>query len=261
MKFLIINLERATDRRAFMQTQLEALKVEFAFVPSTDYREMSEADFLAQCDPRAVGGSNYLRGVFAASLSHLSAYKQIVAENLPFGLVCEDDGVFPPNIREILETLTPQLRDDEIVLLSYYHHRDQPLTLTRRGATNVGHGLELLAPTDIQATGSAMAYIVPNAMAKKMIAGLMPVNHAPDHWGKFYEKSVITRLRCLYPHIMKDAPFTAIVEYPATQSWKFKLKSHLRKLPGAGRFVKQAAQQKAAERYRFELVDAKAFWE
>ena len=261
MKILIINLARAMDRKRFMQQQLDALGLDYEFIDGTDYRNMSEADFRANCHERALTGSNYLKGVFAASLSHLKAYKKIVAENLDYALVCEDDAVFPANIKQLLEELAVELKPTEIILLSYYSHLQKPLVLSNRNATELKHGLALLLPVDIDPVASAMAYIVPKQVAADLVRVLMPVNHVPDRWGTFYNKGGFKQLRCLYPHVMSDAPFTAIVEYPATQTWLFKLKSLLRKIPIASAFIKVAMQKRAIEKYKFIVSDGKPFIE
>lgn len=261
MKILIINLARAADRRNFMREQLDALQMDYAFVPSTDYREMREEDFRAQCDPRVLTGDAYLKGVFAASLSHLTAYKTILAEGLDYALICEDDAVFPPNIAEILQQLEQKMRPDEIVLLSYYSHTHSALALSNHKPLPITNALALLSPTAIDQVASAMAYIVPKAVAARLIAVLMPVNHVPDHWGNFYQKGGFQHLRCLYPQVMADAPFASIVEYPATQTLSFKLKQCLRNLPipGLRSYLQKSTQQKTQQKHQAVIVDVPPF--
>ncbi len=58
---------------------------------------------------------------------------------------------------------------------------------------------------------------------------------------------------------MKDAPFTAIVEYPASRTWAFKLKSRLRKLPLMGAVITWVTQNRVAQKYAFQVVDEKPF--
>lgn len=244
-----------------MRHQLDTLGVEYEFIKGVDYRDMSEEDFRRQCDPRALSGDNYLKGVFAASLSHLKAYQQIVDENLDYALVCEDDAVFPSSIRLLMDQVAQEMRPDEIVMLSYYSHLHQPLALSNHHAHAIAGGMQLLSPVHIAHVASAMAYIVPKQVAARLIEVLMPVNHVPDYWGEFYTKGGFAGLRCLYPHIMSDAPFTSIVEYPASKTWIFKVKSVLRKIPLVTLLINRVMQQKTMEKYQFLIVDEKPFSE
>jgi glycosyl transferase, family 25 len=260
MKVFVLNLDRAKQRRAFMQAQLERLGLDYEFIRGTDYREMSEDDFRRLCSERALNKDAYLRGVFAASLSHLSMCRAIVDQGHSHGLILEDDVILPRNIEAILHDVERVQVADSVVLLRYYSHRSAPLLLTRRGGQICGMSGELLAPVEVDSVASAAAYVVTKTVAQRMLNTLCPVDHVPDNWGLFFKKSVFSTLYCLYPQIVKDAPFVPLVEYSATRTAAARLKAALRGLWGVNRLAALLRSESVTDQQRIALTDDFPFW-
>lgn len=260
MKVFVLNLDRAVQRRAFMKKQLDRLGLDYEFIRGTDYREMSEDDFGRLCSERAVHNDAYLRGVFAASLSHLSICRVIVDQGHSHGLILEDDVILPRNIEAILHDVERVQDADSVVLLRYYSHRSEPIVLTRRGGKSCATSGELLAPVDVDSVASAAAYVVSRKVAQRMIDTLCPVDHVPDNWGPFFKKGVFSRLYCLYPQVVTDAPFVPLVEYSATRTIPARLKAALRGLWGVNRLVALLRSEVVTDQQRIALKDDFPFW-
>ncbi|HSI47155.1 MAG TPA: glycosyltransferase family 25 protein [Ideonella sp.] len=92
MRLYVINLERATDRRASVEGQLGRLAPLTEFIPAcdghaVDFSIETYADLLA---PDLRGGT-FKPGAFACFLSHAMAWERIGSGAEPYGLVLEDD--------------------------------------------------------------------------------------------------------------------------------------------------------------------------
>lgn len=244
-----------------MQAQMDRLGLDYEFIQGCDYREMPENDFRQLCSARAIAADKYLRGVFAASLSHLQIYKAIVEQGHSHALVLEDDVILPGNIAQTLAEVARVQRSDSIVLLRYYCHRKEPLLLSRSGRIAAGQDGELLAPVDIAAVASAAAYVIPGTVAKRMLDNLYPVDHVPDNWGLFYRRGVFSSLYCRHPQVVRDAPFLPLVEYPATQTFWAKLKSTFRQVGIINRLASSLRRETVPDSHCLSFTDAPPFWD
>lgn len=261
MKVFVLNLERAVQRRAFMQAQLDRLGLDYEFIRGSDYREMSEDDFRQLCSARAIAVDSYLRGVFAASLSHLEICKAIVEQGHSHALVLEDDVILPTNIAETLEDVAQTQKSDSIVLLRYYCHRNEPLLLSRSERVPTGKDGEFVAPVDIDSVASAAAYVITGNVARRMLDNLYPVDHVPDNWGPFYRKGIFSSLYCRHPQVVRDAPFLPLVEYPATQTFWAKLKSIVRRAGIINRLASSLRREVGPPSHCLSFTDAPPFWD
>lgn len=264
MKAFVLNLKRAKQRRTFMKTQLERLGLDYEFVLGTDYRDMADEDFRRLCSAKATSGNNYLKGVFAASLSHLAIYRAIANQDLSHALVLEDDVILPKAVNRILDDISRVQKSDTIILLRYYSHRKEPLKITRENAISLPSGGELLSPVEIEAVASAAAYVLPKKVAQLMLEQLLPVDHVPDKWSLFYNRKVFSELRCLFPQVVTDAPFVPIVEYAATRTPTARLKAAIRKIWGVNEFVgclKRSSRSRSEKpQFLLSLTDDSPFW-
>lgn len=260
MKVFVLNLERANQRRKFMKNQLDQLNVNYELIRGIDYKELSEDDYSQLCSPRAATVNPYLRGVFAASLSHLHIYRAIVDQGCELNLVLEDDVILPPNIQEIMQELRGKVKDNMVILLRYYSHKNFPLRLTTTNSMSCGLAGSLLAPVDINQVASAAAYIINIDFAKRALDSLYPVDHVPDDWSTLYDKGIFTTLYCLHPQPIKDAPFTPIVEYPSTRTIFARLKRLVRRCGAVNRLAGIFTKQSNSNRHLIEITNDQPFW-
>lgn len=199
-------------------------------------------------------------GHICSIASHLQICRAIVDQGLPHGLILEDDVILPGNIEATLREI-PQMQDyGSVVLLPYYSHKSEPLVLTRREGKSLPTSGELLAPVEVNAVASAAAYVVSRAIAQRMLDTLCPVDHVADNWGLFFQKMLFSRLYCLYPSVVKDAPFVPLVEYSATRTPAARLKAALRGISVINRLAKLLRKEVIPDRHRISIMDASPFW-
>jgi glycosyl transferase family 25 len=89
----VISLERATDRRAFVRHEFDALGVDYEIVNAVDGRTLDQHALRSYSEWRTVYryGRGLGRGMVACSMSHLRAYERIAAEEIPEVVIVEDD--------------------------------------------------------------------------------------------------------------------------------------------------------------------------
>lgn len=236
MKIFVLNLERAKDRRAFMEKQSRQKGFAFDFVNGIDYRNMSASDFNSFCVSGTADQTSMVKGVRAASLSHLKMYEAFLATDDEFGVFLEDDVVLESFLPQVLNCLKLEDLRDSPILLRYYCHKPSPLALSSVDALEVpflgkdGKNMALLKPLNINHCASAAAYVLHRNVAKRMVDRLYPVEHVPDQWQLFYRKGCFSSLYCMYPQLASDASFVPIIEYPDTKLASARFKSILRRL-------------------------------
>lgn len=104
----IINLERNTERRQAITEQLKSLNLDFQILPATDGKFLEKEDL-----EKLYNEKQSLKKIqfplskneVACADSHLRLYEKIVAENIPYALILEDDVVLN---KEILTVLDPK---------------------------------------------------------------------------------------------------------------------------------------------------------
>ncbi len=103
----VINLKQDTDRRAIMQDRLEPTGVPFEFIDAVDGRKFDLAN--TPCYNRAKRlryfGRDMIGGEIGCLLSHLKIYEKMNKENIPYAVILEDDVVFEPEFKSVLEKL------------------------------------------------------------------------------------------------------------------------------------------------------------
>lgn len=231
MKVFVISLTRAPERRKFMISQLERLKLDYEIVDAVDFMEMTEEDFNTKVDQNAVAKDikYFTKGLQACSLSHIKTYEKIALEDLTHALILEDDAVIPHNINELLNDITPQLKDNEIISLSYYHRWENCISLSNKHNTNISGENSLYYPTNLHHLGSAMAYVISKNAAINMAKSNFPVKIIVDHWGKHYDNGGFDSFRCLYPQQLLPAPFNSMIDYPNSNRILNMISQYIRK--------------------------------
>lgn len=105
MQIFLINLDRRPDRLEQVKTQLEQLGLKFQRISAVDGSQLSadypllqkERFLLEQKKPAVIGE-------IGCAESHRLIWKHMIAHNLPFALVLEDDITLNPKLTEFLNT-------------------------------------------------------------------------------------------------------------------------------------------------------------
>ena len=177
----IISLESATERRAFMRTQLERLGVEYTFVTAVNGRAADPAlsnAWIDDAQSAAVYGKPLTPGEKGCALSHILLWEK-VAQNGANALILEDDVALPE--RHLIELLVPilaELKQDRVILLrhianSFWWRGTIPLQGARYTLRKPNHK-----------TLMAAAYLITPLAAQKLVAFLKShkLAHPLDWW-------------------------------------------------------------------------------
>lgn len=106
MRIILINLQRATERRTAMERQLHELGLKWERLEATDCHALSPQD-MAEVDAavQARRGVDVSLGEIGCWLSHRRAHELIANGDDPHALVLEDDVELEPDLLEVLRLI------------------------------------------------------------------------------------------------------------------------------------------------------------
>jgi glycosyl transferase family 25 len=264
MKIFVVNLSRVKARTEYITAHLDSLALDYELIDAVDYVSLTPEDFAVLSDQEAVSKNPFLTpGVIASSLSQVKIFKKMVAEDVKIGLVLEDDAVLPKNIKTILALIEGEIRENEIISLSYFnHHKAKKSTdLSKHQRKKIGNNLELVYPVDIHDIASAMAYVITKGAAEKMIEVSMPISDSTDHWGVHYDKGGFTSFRCVYPPQVKAAVLRSSIDYVYGKTLLSKFAGWVRKnkIPVLMTYLNRRTDILQGQKYHFSFIDAPPF--
>ena len=262
MKIFVGSLSRVEVRTQYIKVHLEFLKVDYELIDAVDYINLTPTDFDVMSDQEAVWQNPYLtKGVIACFLSHVKICKRIVANNIGVALVIEDDAALPKNIKKTLDIVEREIKDDEIILLSYFNHYQAKDTTDMSKRKPVGEGCELVHPVDLHEIASSMAYVITKKVAERMIDVLMTIWVQTDYWGDYHDKHGFNSFRCLYPVQVLAAPIRSSIEYDSAKTLTSRVASLVRKykVPVLMSYLEKRASKIQGEKYHFQFVDRPPF--
>lgn len=94
----VLNVKKFTQRRLFMEKQLERFSMQAEFVFDYDADELSD-----ELIKQYFTGNLLSKGQMSCAMKHVTALQKIAANNSQFNLVLEDDAVFNENFSIGLE--------------------------------------------------------------------------------------------------------------------------------------------------------------
>lgn len=103
----VINLERSSDRRESIASQLASIGIDFEIFPATDGTKLSESE-LAKYDEQYVSGQiarPMSPSEVGCYLSHTRLWRKIVEEDIPWAVVLEDDLDIHDGLTDILAAI------------------------------------------------------------------------------------------------------------------------------------------------------------
>ena len=102
MKTFIINLERQPLKKANIEKICQSLDLDYQFIKAIDGYQLSD-DYIQSISSDYP--NNYLtKGEIGCALSHISVYKEIIDNNLPYALILEDDSVLKTEVPKFLKS-------------------------------------------------------------------------------------------------------------------------------------------------------------
>jgi glycosyl transferase family 25 len=250
----LINLKHDTKRRNFMIKQLEAINLEYTVVDAVYGSDISEGSL--EIDWNWYGQNQYWvsKGLLGCSLSHVKACKQVVDNNLDFGLILEDDTLLHDNLPQTIQNLLPHLGEEEIVFFYYASKEICMLKKNTEFVTENGHSFFYAENPRKLLAGNA--YLISRKSCEKMIAFQRPLKATSDSWGVFYEKGIFNTARCAFPRLCDAADYKSSIDYvPSNTVTSALLKSiDTYKIPPFYQVLKAIRNRKRKEMLKVALV-------
>lgn len=170
----LINLPRATARRARMEERLAQLGLPYVLFPGVDGRA-EEARLLANTDVPAFErnmGRKVLIGGIGCYHSHLAVWESFLASGKPAALILEDDVIFHDDFLDAVRLGLQAGAHWDFLKLNCIRAK-QPVSQGRVGPYRLN---AYLGP----ATGTG-AYLITRETAAKLLPAMRRVTRATDH--------------------------------------------------------------------------------
>jgi len=90
VRLYVINLERSPDRLAHLRQQFAKFGLDFTRIEAVDAWHLSAAQ-RQDVQSRNIWTQELTGGEIACFLSHAKALEKFIADNLPYGVIFEDD--------------------------------------------------------------------------------------------------------------------------------------------------------------------------
>ncbi|MEG2725303.1 MAG: glycosyltransferase family 25 protein [Kiritimatiellia bacterium] len=128
MKAYLINLDRSTERLAAAEAQLRTAQIVYERVSAVDGRALTFRERRRACSYGRfllINSCLPLPGIIGCALSHLEVYRRMIAEQIPYALILEDDvkleqEAVPSALRQIVDVVNP---DEPAAWLLHNHHK------------------------------------------------------------------------------------------------------------------------------------------
>ncbi|MBL0742440.1 glycosyltransferase family 25 protein [Chryseolinea lacunae] len=221
MHTFAISLARSTERRTYIEKHLASRKLAFDVIDAVDGKLLTASDLEKYCDMAEVTRLRWwlTDGAIGCALSHFHVYEKIIAQNLPYAFVVEDDAVLPHNIAGLLSDIATRIKPDEVILLYYVSFKACSLSTVNKDTVQGG---ELLYPMDMEQPITATAYVIGHEAAKGMVRNIVPIRVTADSWNHYFIQGAFSSFRCMYPMPVQTMHFKSSIDYMDKNSWKAK---------------------------------------
>lgn len=179
MKVFIINLKRSVERKKSLQERCEQLGLEVKFIKAVDGKALTNKEI-----KRATAPLNYafLPGEIGCALSHQFIYKKMIREKIKAALILEDDVTLPDFLPKLLEKISLNKAQAEVLLLSRVNkYFKKPIELLDNH----------LSIHRIQSATTTHSYIINLPAAINLLDALYPVWMTADKWNLFEDYSLL----------------------------------------------------------------------
>ncbi|MEW5290179.1 glycosyltransferase family 25 protein [Erwinia papayae] len=178
MQTFVINLKRHEKRKVSISSQCEKYGLNYKIINAIDGNDLPEE--ILNSVTWEYYKCHLSKGEIGCALSHLHIYSSILASNLDYALILEDDAVLNEELIPNLTTISTIISNKkaEIFLLSQADAVNRYI----RKKTSPGKFYYRLS------YGSGgHAYIINNIAARKIIECNLPVKFEADRWTDFRE--------------------------------------------------------------------------
>lgn len=205
----IISLPKDKNRREYLERQLQKLAIPFSVIEAVHGESLSAEELEASYDrKKAIDLFNreLSKGEIGCALSHMSIYKRMIAEDIPYAMIFEDDArILDDDLPAILSTLAQRFADRTPVAVLLNHVRRYD------GST----GLQLddtRCIYDAYRGVCAHGYFVTKAAAEILARNLYPVYVVADKWEYFQEQFLPVKALVPYPIGLTAASLSSSID-------------------------------------------------
>jgi glycosyl transferase family 25 len=205
----IISLPKDRNRREYLGSQLEKLDVPFSIVNAVHGAALSADELAASYDRKKalrLFNRELSKGEIGCALSHITIYKKMVAENIPYALVLEDDAnILDEDLAATLAKLA-QLHPAQTpaaVLLSHVerYNANQKVQLDQnRCVYEAYRGV------------CAHGYFITKAAAEILARQLYPAYVVADKWEYFQENFIAVNALVPYAIGLTSASLSSSID-------------------------------------------------
>lgn len=221
MKIFFTNLKGYDDRKQFMIKQLSGFGLDYELINCIDGRNWDDDYIKSIITPELFEmycqhkDTWFTKGAVAATLTHVELiYKKIVAENIEYALILEDDVALNKDFPLVLNKLEKhlQIMSIEDIVLLYAIPSENNAVLLNSSKQEVVNSYNLYTPK-VYKVGFGGAYVIHNSTAKKLIKAQSPINYVADWWASHYNSKTIDELYIMYPFPCHTGEFTSTLGY------------------------------------------------
>lgn len=189
IKAFIIHLERATDRKAHVQSMLHELRLPCEVIQAVDSQQLSHSDieiFYQRRMHKPYYPFELSKNEIACFLSHRKCWQTIIDQNLDAALILEDDTKLSADFNDRIAEVIAILKDGDFIRLPFRSNKEFGETV------NATANMTLIKPIPI---GLGMvAQIVTKEAARKLLQATQKFDRPVD---TTLQMSWITKLQPL----------------------------------------------------------------
>lgn len=191
---LLINLDRAEERRLKMERQLSGLGIDYVRISAIDGKvyNYTEKEY-DELKYRRCNGKRNNVGEIGCYMAHIKCWKQIVSQRLDFGVIWEDDVILSERISAALKILSSNLGRFDFVSI-------QNETKKRWLYSSEFFG-EFSFYEFVRTSGGFWGYVLSQDAAKLLLDNLIPFGITVDTNVHLYYKYKIT-VKSLFPPVV-----------------------------------------------------------
>ncbi len=187
-KVFVINLDKSTERMAFMHQQLEQLNIEYERVPAVYGKDLSETEVQAvfnESDNLAKYDKVLNVGEIGCYLSHINCWNMMVEQELDFALILEDDSVLNEELLLLINSISELSPSWDYIKLC--HGRKQKAVIDTMKLTE-----QFSLSTCLKLPSSTRGQFVSISGAKKLLATATPITRPIDIDIQFWYEKALT---------------------------------------------------------------------
>lgn len=194
LKIFVINLARDIQRREYMENHLKELGLYAEFVQAVDGRDLCAADRKAYNRSKAlrVYGGDMIDAEIGCYLSHYRLLQRIIAENIPYALILEDDvALFPALMPTVQAFLKKDMAFDIVRLETLRGKVKEPQSKKFLGQRLHDFDQASLYRLDTHVLGFGV-YLISQAGAQRLVSYgkemFMPIDQTAD---RFWDNDIV----------------------------------------------------------------------